>query len=83
MDEKDIRKALFKQIGIYFAFPLILAVIHSIVGIRFIHILLETMGMSSMLASVGMTAVLLIVVYGGYFILAYLCSRSMIRPREN
>lgn len=83
VDEKDIRKALFKQIGIYFAFPLILAVIHSIVGIRFIHILLETMGMSSMLASVGMTAVLLIVVYGGYFILAYLCSRSMIRPREN
>lgn len=83
VDEKDIRKALFKQIGIYFAFPLILAVIHSIVGIRFIHILLETMGMSSMLASVGMTAVLLIVVYGGYFILTYLCSRSMIRPREN
>lgn len=83
VDEKDIRKALFKQIGIYFAFPLILAVIHSIVGIRFIHILLETMGMSSMLASVGMTAVLLIVVYGGYFILTYLCSRSMIRSREN
>lgn len=83
VDEKDIRKALFKQIGIYFAFPLILAVIHSIVGIRFIHILLETMGVSFMLASVGMTAVLLIVVYGGYFILTYLCSRSMIRPREN
>lgn len=83
VDEKDIHKALFKQIGIYFAFPLLLAVIHSIVGIRFIHILLETMGMSFMLASVGMTAVLLIVVYGGYFILTYLCSRSMIRPREN
>lgn len=83
VDEKDIHKALFKQIGIYFAFPLLLAVIHSIVGIRFIHILLEPMGVSFMLASVGMTAVLLIVVYGGYFILTYLCSRSMIRPREN
>lgn len=83
VDEKDIHKALFKQIGIYFAFPLLLAVIHSIVGIRFIHILLETMGVSFMLASVGMTVVLLIVVYGGYFILTYLCSRSMIRPREN
>lgn len=83
VDEKDIHKALFKQIGIYFAFPLLLAVIHSIVGIRFIHILLETMGVSFMLASVGMTAVLLIVVYGGYFIITYLCSRSMIRPREN
>ena len=83
VDEKDIHKALFKQIGIYFALPLLLAVIHSIVGIRFIHILLETMGVSFMLASVGMTAVLLIVVYGGYFILTYLCSRSMIRPREN
>lgn len=83
VDEKDIHKALFKQIGIYFAFPLLLAVIHSIAGIRFIHILLETMGVSFMLASVGMTAVLLIVVYGGYFILTYLCSRRMIRPREN
>ena len=48
VDERMIDMALFKQIGIFFAFPLILALIHSVFGIKFINIILATMGMSSM-----------------------------------
>lgn len=80
VDEKMINMALFKQIGIFFAFPLLLAIIHSVFGIKFINLILQTMGMSSMLASVGITFVFLVVIYGGYFIITYLCSKSIIRP---
>ena len=64
VDERMIDMALFKQIGIFFAFPLILA----------------TMGMSSMAASIGLTLAFVAVIYGGYFLITYLCSRSIIRP---
>lgn len=80
VDEKMINMALFKQIGIFFAFPLLLAIIHSVFGIKFINLILQTMGMSSMLASVVITFVFLVVIYGGYFIITYLCSKSIIRP---
>lgn len=80
VDEKMINMALFKQIGIFFAFPLLLAIIHSVFGIKFINLILQTIGMSSMLASVGITFVFLVVIYGGYFIITYLCSKSIIRP---
>lgn len=80
VDERMIDMALFKQIGIFFAFPLILALIHSVFGIKFINIILATMGMSSMAASIGLTLAFVAVIYGGYFIITYLCSRSIIRP---
>lgn len=80
VDERMIDMALFKQIGIFFAFPLILAVIHSVFGIKFINIILATMGMSSMAASIGLTLAFVAVIYGGYFLITYLCSRSIIRP---
>ena len=80
VDERMIDMALFKQIGIFFAFPLILALIHSVFGIKFINIILATMGMSSMAASIGLTLAFVAVIYGGYFLKTYLCIRSIIRP---
>lgn len=80
VDERMIDMALFKQIGIFFAFPLILALIHSVFGIKFINIILATMGISSMAASIGLTLAFVAVIYGGYFLITYLCSRSIIRP---
>ena len=80
VDERMNDMALFKQIGIFFAFPLILALIHSVFGIKFINIILATMGMSSMAASIGLTLAFVAVIYGGYFLITYLCSRSIIRP---
>lgn len=80
VDERMIDMALFKQIGIFFVFPLILALIHSVFGIKFINIILATMGMSSIAASIGLTLAFVAVIYGGYFLITYLCSRSIIRP---
>lgn len=51
-DEHMIDMALFKQIGIFFGLPLLLAWIHSIFGLKFIKILLEDIGYGSIAASV-------------------------------
>ncbi len=48
-DEKVINRALFKQIGIFFMVPLILAGIHSVFGIKFCNSILETFGKDEML----------------------------------
>lgn len=80
-DEKLINKALFRQILIFFAFPLVLAIIHSIFGIIFCNYLLETFGDSELLKSIIMTAIFLVIIYGGYFIITYLCSKNIIKNR--
>ena len=82
VDEKMIRKTLFIQIAIFFLFPLIVAIIHSIFGIMFASTILETFGNEKLLSSIIMTAIFLIFIYGGYFIITYLCSRSMISEKE-
>ena len=78
-DEKMIRGALFKTIAIFFLFPLILAIVHSIFGIVFCNIILSTFGSEQMLPSIIMTAVFLICIYGGYFFVTYLCSKNVIK----
>lgn len=81
-DEGMIRKALFGQIGIFFAAPLFLAVIHSVFGIRFSMIILEIFGTVGMPKSIATTAVIILGIYGGYFLMTYWCSKNVIRARE-
>lgn len=78
-DEKMINHALFKQIAIFFMFPLVLAIIHSIFGIMFCKYLLSTFGSEQLLTSIIMTAIFIIFIYGGYFLLTYMCSRNIIK----
>lgn len=80
--DKQLNKALFKQIAIFFLFPLVLAIIHSIFGIKFCIFLLETFGKEQMLASVSMTMIFLILIYGGYFLITYYCSKNIIKEKR-
>lgn len=81
-DEKMINKSLFKQIGIFFLAPLLLAIIHSIFGIKCANLMLSAFGKSGMLTSIIMTATFIIVIYGGYFLLTYFSSKSIIKEYE-
>ena len=58
-DEKLIHHALLKQIAIFFSFPLILAIIHSIFGLEFCKYILMTFGDEEMVKSISMTAIFL------------------------
>ena len=80
-DEKTINKALFKQIGIFFLFPLILAIIHSIPGINVATTMIESLGKGNLLTSVLITAGFLILIYGGYFLISYYSSKRIIREK--
>lgn len=79
VDEKMIHKALFLQIAIFFTFPLLIAIIHSIFGLQFANTLLITFGNQKLLASILMTAGFLLFIYGGYFFLTYICSKNIIK----
>ena len=79
-DEKVINKALFRQIGIFFMMPLALAIIHSIFGIQVANTILSSMAATSgMLPSIIMTALFILVIYGGYFLATYFGSKSIIK----
>lgn len=79
-DEKIINKALFKQIGIFFIIPLILAIVHSIFGIKFANIILEGISQTvGLLPSIIMTAIFILIVYGAYFMATYFQSKSIIK----
>lgn len=81
--EEMINKALFKQIGVFFMFPLLVAIIHSIFGIKFANTLLESIGTTGLLVSNIMTAIFLVTIYGGYFLLTYMCSKNIISKKSN
>ena len=81
-DDKMINKALFNQIAVFFLFPLLLAIIHSIFGIEFANYILKTIGTESLLSSIILTAVFLVVIYGGYFLVTYYCSKNIIKERN-
>ena len=80
-DEKMINKALFRQIAIFFMLPLILALIHSIFGIMFAVKILEVFGTNELLPSIIATAIFIVIIYGGYFLITYSCSKSIIKER--
>ena len=78
-DEKMINQALFRQIGIFFILPLILAIIHSIFGIQF------ALSMMSALASTDQllpSAIATVVIIGMYFLATYWGSKNIIKEEQ-
>ena len=79
-DEKMINKALFRQIGIFFLAPLILAIIHSIFGIQFVLLMLDALvSKSQLMPSIILTAISIGLIYGIYFIATYIESKNIIK----
>ena len=82
-DEKMINKALFRQIFIFFMTPLLLAIIHSIFGIKFILSMLEVLASpDELLPSVIVTTIIIGAIYGVYFLATYYGSKNIIKDEE-
>lgn len=80
--EKDISKSLFRQTALFFAIPLILAYIHSIFGIKFaMNYVLQIFGTDGMAKSVAGSGIIILLIYGGYFLITYLCSKSIVKNK--
>ena len=82
VEDKSISGSLFIQTLIFFLLPLILACIHSIFGMKFAKLILEVFGSDKILLSVLSTSAIIILIYGGYMLITYFCSRSIIRNRK-
>lgn len=79
-DEKMINTSLFRQIGIFFGVPLILAVIHSVFGIQFaLSTLAGIASKKDLLPSIIGTVVVMGMIYGAYFMATYLGSKNIIK----
>lgn len=76
---ENINNALFKQMLVFFGFPLLLAIIHSIFGIQVCNIMLEIYNSDALLQSILITAGMIIVIYGGYFLVSYLNCKRVIK----
>ena len=80
-EEKGINMALFKQTLIFFMLPLSLAIIHTIFGLKFCTWILNSMGVKDILDGSVITFAFLILIYGIYFIITYMCSKNIIKER--
>lgn len=77
--EKKIRKSLWKQNGIFFFFPLLLAGIHSVFGIQVCNQILSIYGTESIWPGLRVAVVLVALIYGGYFLVAQVCCGKIVR----
>ncbi len=82
-DEKMINQALFRQIGIFFGVPLVLAIIHSTFGIQFALNLLSGIAKSNeLLPSIIVTIIIIGTIYGLYFLATYWGGKNIIKEED-
>lgn len=82
VEESDISKSLFRQTGIFFLMPLLLACVHSIFGMKFAMFILEIFGTGKLIESVASTSIVILLIYGIYFFVTYFCSKGIIRGKK-
>lgn len=78
VDEKKIRHSLLAQSGVFFAMPLLLAIVHSVFGMQTAMFILTVFGRGGLLGSILLAAAVILVIYGIYFMITYICSRKII-----
>lgn len=79
-EDRMLNRALFTQVGIYFLLPLLLAAVHSTVGISVVVGAFAGSGMDILWGIVATCAVFA-AVYGTYFFATYFAARGMIRQK--
>lgn len=78
-NKKMINKTIFLQTLIYFSLPVILALVHSIVGILVVNNEISNFNQIDIRFSALMTALIFIVVYAGYFYTTYTGYKNIIK----
>ncbi|AQW22516.1 ABC transporter permease [Clostridium perfringens] len=82
VDQKMINKAIFTQVGVYFMLPLSLAIVHSIVGLKISSTIVGVFGNASIMPNIIITAIIFVIIYGGYSLATYLGAKKNINERS-
>ena len=80
--EKLISQAILFQNAIYFGVPLLLAVIHSAVGMIAVNVIFRNYTQGIVGSSLLLIGAALTVIYGGYFYTTYTGFKNIIKARE-
>ena len=75
------RKAMRRQVALYFFIPLALALVHSAVAIYVVNQMIIELNVENSLISILFSAGILLVLYGLYYIATYQSCKGMIRER--
>ena len=81
-DGNLLYNALFKQVAIFFIVPLVIAGIFSVFGIRKVTGIIEDFMNMHIAANLGITIVLFLIIYGGYFVATYLSCKQMLQEKH-
>ena len=76
-EEKQMKKSATQQVALAFLLPLVLALVHSAVGMKAANDIIFAVGKVDSAASSLVTAGVILVVYGGYFLATALACRRM------
>lgn len=82
VDNRMIRKSVFTQCMIYFGLPLSVAVMHSVFGIQTCTKMMSFYGKSGLLYSILITALIIVLIYGGYALATYFGSIRILSEKQ-
>ena len=75
---RDRKKALFARVFSFFMFPLVLAIIDTIFGVRFVKGFMNAIGMINMGQGILLALFIMVLIYGGYFLTTYEGCRKIV-----
>lgn len=79
VSQKMINKSIFTQVSIYFGLPLVVALFHSVVAIKVVNGFLTMFNRPDIGVSSLVTALIMVIVYGGYFYATYTGYKSTVK----
>ncbi|MGX8851140.1 FtsX-like permease family protein [Amedibacillus sp. YH-ame10] len=78
-DKRMMNRSILMQIAIYFMLPLLLALVHSYVGIHVVNVMVMSFGKTDIMMSSLTTAGVIIAIYGSYFLVTYMGYKNIIK----
>lgn len=73
--------SILLQLGIYFFMPLLLAIVHSVVGIRVVNSIVMFMGSGDIFGASLITGSIIILIYGAYFTVTYVGYKNILNQK--
>lgn len=76
-----VNQSILFQLSIYFFMPLLLAVVHSIVGIQVVNSIVVAFGRSDLFSASLFTGGIIILIYGAYFFITYFGYKNILAKK--
>lgn len=81
--EKDMKKAVFSQVFIFFMMPLALASLHAIFVSRVLNEVILELSSVGLLKNILISSAIVVVIYGSYFFASYFESLNIINDKKS